>query len=99
MTLKTKQIWLLSLITRFISTEGPHGGKRWAFNSKRFWEPINEAEIENQTDLSKYEEVGLYGFKQARENDPNIEEGARDVEENGVYVDEVYEKTTLWFSY
>lgn len=28
---------------------------------------INEAEIENQTDLSKYEEVGLYGFKQARE--------------------------------
>ena len=53
---------------------------------------INEAEIENQTDLSKYEEVSLYGFKQARENDPNIEEGARDVEENGVYVDEVYGK-------
>ena len=40
--------------------------------------------------MNKYVEVGLHGFKQARENDPNIEEGARDVEENGVYVDEEY---------
>ncbi|MEE1133614.1 MAG: creatinine amidohydrolase, partial [Methanobrevibacter sp.] len=41
-------------------------------------------------DVTKYEEVGLHGFKQAREDDPNIEEGAIDVEENGVYVDEDY---------
>ena len=33
-----------------------------------------------------------YGFKKARENDSNIDEGARDVEENGVYVDEIYGK-------
>ena len=51
---------------------------------------IDESEVENQADVSKYEEVGLYGFKEARENDPNIEEGAIDVEENGVYVDEEY---------
>lgn len=53
---------------------------------------LNEDEIDNQTDLEKYEEVGLHGFNKARENDPGIEEGARDVEENGVYVDEVYGK-------
>jgi 2-amino-5-formylamino-6-ribosylaminopyrimidin-4(3H)-one 5'-monophosphate deformylase len=51
---------------------------------------IDESEVENQTDLSKYGEVGLSMFTQARLNDPNIEEGAMDVQENGVYVDEVY---------
>ena len=51
---------------------------------------INEDEVKNQTDLSQYGEVGLFMFSQARKNDPNIEEGALDVEENGVYVDEVY---------
>ena len=44
---------------------------------------INEDEVKNQTDLSQYGEVGLFMFSQARKNDPNIEE-------NGVYVDEVY---------
>ena len=34
--------------------------------------------------------MGLHGFKQARRDDPNIEEGARDIEENGVYIDEEY---------
>ena len=51
---------------------------------------IDESEVENQANVDEYEEVGLYGFKKARENDPNIEEGAKDVEENGVYVDEDY---------
>ena len=40
--------------------------------------------------MNEYEEIGLHGFKQAREDDPNIEEGAKDIEENGVYVDEEY---------
>lgn len=29
-------------------------------------------------------------LKKARRDDPNIDEGARDIEENGVYVDEEY---------
>ena len=53
---------------------------------------LNENEIENQANVDEYEEVGLYGFEKARENDPNIEEGAMDVKENGVYVDEDYGK-------
>ena len=55
-----------------------------------FREQMNENELENQDNVAEYEEVGLYGFKQARKDDPNIEEGARDIEENGVYIDEEY---------
>ena len=74
---------------KVISSEGPHGGSG-ELSMAKVLGIIDENEIENQADVSKYEEVGLYGFKEARENDPNIEEGARDVEENGVYVDEDY---------
>ncbi len=76
---------------KIISTEGPHGGSG-ELSMAKVLGIVNEDEIKNQCNLSKYEEVGLYGFKQARENDPNIEEGAKDIEENGVYVDEVYGK-------
>ncbi|WP_298520509.1 2-amino-5-formylamino-6-ribosylaminopyrimidin-4(3H)-one 5'-monophosphate deformylase [uncultured Methanobrevibacter sp.] len=72
-----------------ISSEGPHGGSG-ELSMAKVLGIIDESEVENQADVSRYEEVGLYGFTEARENDPNIEEGARDVEENGVYVDEEY---------
>ena len=49
---------LITLNSKIIESEGPHGGSG--------------------------------EFSQARKNDPNIEEGAIDIEENGVYVDEVY---------
>lgn len=83
----------LSIIfnNKIISSEGPHGGSG-ELSMAKVLGILNEYELENQTDLDKYEEVGLHGFKQARENDPNIEAGARDIEENGVYVDEVYGK-------
>ena len=76
---------------KVISSEGPHGGSG-ELSMAKVLGIINEEEVINQSNVDKYEEVGLHGFKQARENDPNIEEGARDVEENGVYVDEVYGK-------
>lgn len=76
---------------KIISTEGPHGGSG-ELSMTKVLGIVNEAEIKNQCNINRYGEVGLYGFKQARENDPNIEEGARDVEENGVYVDELYGK-------
>lgn len=74
---------------KVISSEGPHGGSG-ELSMAKVLGIVNEDELENQADVSKYEEVGLYGFKQARKDDPNIEEGARDVEENGVYIDEEY---------
>lgn len=74
---------------KIISTEGPHAGSG-ELSMAKVLGIINENELENQADVNKYIEVGLHGFKQARINDPNIEEGAKDVEENGVYVDEEY---------
>ena len=74
---------------KVISSEGPHGGSG-ELSMAKVLGIINEDEVENQANVREYEEVGLHGFKQARMDDPNIEEGAIDVEENGVYVDEEY---------
>lgn len=81
----------LSIIfnNKVISSEGPHGGSG-ELSMAKVLGIVNEDELENQANVNDYEEVGLYGFKQARKDDPNIEEGARDVEENGVYIDEDY---------
>ena len=77
-----------------IDSEGPHAGSG-ELSIAKILGILNEKEIENQTNLDKYEEVGLYGFNKARENDPNIEAGAIDVKENGVYADEIYGKRLL----
>ena len=81
----------LSIIfnNKVISSEGPHGGSG-ELSMAKVLGIINENEVINQANVDEYEEVGLYGFKQARQDDPNIEEGAIDVEENGIYVDEEY---------
>lgn len=81
----------LSLIlnNKVISSEGPHGGSG-ELSMAKVLGILDESQIENQANVDEYEEVGLYGFSQARRDDPNIEQGARDVEENGVYVDEEY---------
>ena len=74
---------------KVISSEGPHAGSG-ELSMAKVLGIVNEDELENQDNVAEYEEVGLYGFKQARKDDPNIEEGARDIEENGVYIDEEY---------
>ena len=80
---------LITLNSKIIESEGPHGGSG-ELSMGKVLGIIDESQVENQADLSKYGEVGLFTFTQARLNDPNIEEGAMDVQENGVYVDEVY---------
>ncbi len=74
---------------KVISSEGPHGGSG-ELSMAKVLGIVNEDEIKNQANVDEYEEVGLHGFRQARDDDPNIENGARDIEENGVYVDEDY---------
>ena len=80
---------IIVMNNKIISTEGPHAGSG-ELSMAKVLGIINENELDHQADVNKYIEVGLHGFKKARENDPNIEEGALDVEENGVYVDEEY---------
>ena len=85
---------LITLNSKIIESEGPHGGSG-ELSMAKFLGIIDESQVENQTNLEEYCEVGLYMFSQARKNDPNIEEGALDVEENGVYVDEIYGQELL----
>ena len=79
---------------KLIETEGPHGGSG-ELSMGKVLGIINEDEVKNQANLNLYGEVGLYKFKEARQNDPAIEEGARDVEENGVYVNKYYGEQML----
>lgn len=89
--MKKKTNLAIILNNKVITSEGPHAGSG-ELSMAKVLGILNEAEVVNQANVNEYEEVGLYGFKKARENDSNIDEGARDVEENGVYVDEIYGK-------
>lgn len=79
---------------KLIDTEGPHGGSG-ELSMGKVLNIVNDDEVKNQANLNDYGEIGLYAFKKARENDPGIDSGARDVEENGVYVDIEYGKHLL----
>ena len=85
---------LVTLNSKIIESEGPHGGSGELSMAKALG-IIDESQVENQTNLQEYGEVGLHMFSEARKNDPNIDEGAIDVEENGVYVDDVYGEELL----
>ena len=69
--------------------EGPHGGTG-ELSMGKVLGVLDQSQVVNQCNLEEFEEVGLYGFTKARENDPNIDAGAKDIEENGVFVDEEY---------
>lgn len=71
--------------------EGPHGGTG-ELSMGKVLGVLDQTQVVNQCNLDEFEEVGLYGFTKARENDPNIDAGAKDIEENGVFVDEEYGK-------
>lgn len=85
---------IVILNNKVIDCEGPHGGTG-ELSMAKILGILNEKEVENQDNLEKFEEVGLYGFHKARENDPNIDAGAREIEENSVEVDEVHGKQLL----
>jgi len=77
-----------------IENEGPHGGSG-ELSIGKILGILDEEEIANQTNLEIYGEVGLSQFKEARKNDPGIEEGASEIENNGVYIDANYGKQLL----
>ena len=85
---------MITLNSKVIESEGPHGGTG-ELSMGMYLGITNEAEVVNQTDTETYGEIGLTMFAKARENDPNIEAGARDIAENGVYVDEEYGEALL----
>lgn len=76
---------------KIIEIEGPHGGSG-ELSMGKILGILNEAEISNQTNLKEYGEVGLTKFKKARKKDPGIEEGAFEIENYGVYVNDNFGK-------
>ena len=76
---------------KIVEAEGPHGGSG-ELSMGKILGIIDEDEIANQTNLNEYGEVGLAKFKKARKNDPGIEEGAYEIENHGVYVEESFGK-------
>jgi 2-amino-5-formylamino-6-ribosylaminopyrimidin-4(3H)-one 5'-monophosphate deformylase len=48
---------------------------------------LDVSKIKEHTDFDKYPEVGMVGFKKAREIDAGIDKGARQIEKLGVSVD------------
>lgn len=77
------------LNNEIVFLEGPHGGTG-ELSMGKVLGILDQSQVVNQCNLDEFEEVGLYGFTKARENDPNIDAGAKDIEENGVFVDEEY---------
>ncbi|WP_295723031.1 2-amino-5-formylamino-6-ribosylaminopyrimidin-4(3H)-one 5'-monophosphate deformylase [uncultured Methanobrevibacter sp.] len=82
------------LNNKLIETEGPHGGSG-ELSMGKILGIVKDSQVKNQGNLDQYGEIGLHAFTKARENDPGIENGAKDIEENGVYMDEVYGEQLL----
>ncbi|KZX15900.1 2-amino-5-formylamino-6-ribosylaminopyrimidin-4(3H)-one 5'-monophosphate deformylase [Methanobrevibacter filiformis] len=87
--IETKLIIIIN--NKIVESEGPHGGSG-ELSMGKILGILNENEVKNQLDLNKYGEVGLWKFSEARANDENIEKGAKEIETEGVSVDEEYGK-------
>lgn len=85
---------IVILNNTIIENEGPHGGSG-EISMGKVLGILNEDEVVNQTNLKIFGEVGLSEFIEARKKDPGIEEGASEIENNGVYLDVKYGKQLL----
>ncbi|MCL2156407.1 MAG: 2-amino-5-formylamino-6-ribosylaminopyrimidin-4(3H)-one 5'-monophosphate deformylase [Methanobrevibacter sp.] len=79
---------------KIVENEGPHGGSG-ELSIGKILTILDEDEVANQTNLDEFGEVGLAMFESARKNDPGIEEGANEIENHGVYVDDTFGKQLL----
>jgi len=77
-----------------VENEGSHAGSG-EISMGKVLGILNEDELHNQSNIEIFGEVGLTEFEEARKNDPKIEEGAKEIEDNGVYLDVAYGKQLL----
>ena len=71
---------------KIVEIEGPHAGTG-EISIGALLGFLDVSKIKEHCDFDKYPEVGMVGFKKARENDEGIEKGAREIEQLGVSVD------------
>ncbi len=69
-----------------VKIEGPHASSG-ELSIGSILGITNTSKLEESCDLAKYPEVGMCGFKEAREKDEGIEKGAQLVEEKGTSMD------------
>jgi 2-amino-5-formylamino-6-ribosylaminopyrimidin-4(3H)-one 5'-monophosphate deformylase len=71
---------------KIVEIEGPHAGTG-EISIGALLGFLDVSKIKEHCDFDKYPEVGMVGFKKARETDIGIEKGAREIEQLGVRVD------------
>jgi len=71
---------------KIVEIEGPHAGTG-EISIGALLGFLDVSKIKEHTDFDKYPEVGMVGFKEAREIDEGIDKGARQIEQLGVSVD------------
>lgn len=69
-----------------VTIEGPHAGSG-ELSIGSILGITNTSKLEESCNIAKYPEVGMCGFKEAREKDEGIEKGAQLVEEKGTSMD------------
>jgi 2-amino-5-formylamino-6-ribosylaminopyrimidin-4(3H)-one 5'-monophosphate deformylase len=71
---------------KIVEIEGPHAGTG-EISIGALLGFLDVSKLKEHCEFDKYPEVGMVGFKNAREVDEGIEKGAREIEQLGVSVD------------
>jgi len=72
---------------KIVEIEGPHAGSG-ELSMGSILKIVDETKLPEHCDFKKYPEVGMVGFKEARNIDEGIDQGAQSVENEGVCIDE-----------
>ncbi|MBU4535075.1 MAG: 2-amino-5-formylamino-6-ribosylaminopyrimidin-4(3H)-one 5'-monophosphate deformylase [Euryarchaeota archaeon] len=79
---------------RMVEIEGPHAGSG-ELSIGTVLGITSTRKLKDSCNLNDYPEVGMCGFKEARQKDAGIDEGARVVEKEGTYVDPILGQSLL----
>lgn len=79
---------------RMVEIEGPHAGSG-ELSVGTILGITRTSQLKDNFNLDDYPEVGMCGFKKARQEDEGIDEGARKVEKEGIYVDPILGQSLL----
>lgn len=71
---------------RIVEIEGPHAGTG-ELSMGSILKMVDETKLSEHCNFQKYPEVGMVGFKEARNIDEGINQGAETVENEGVCID------------
>lgn len=71
---------------KIVEIEGPHAGSG-ELSMGAILEIVDESKLDEHCNFKKYPEVGMVGFKKARDIDEGINKGATTVESEGVCID------------